>query len=218
MLGKNIFNIALSCSLIWHLLGVQVVGILWPVDLVKPNFATINFWGPILESPSLNSGWLDVESAAESRKNRKLPSKADKVTTELTQVVSFNELEKETLPLSELSEKATPEVFLDIPTQDKFLVKETIEGQLKRSVLIKPELPEYPKWAKELDTDFEIKLKFLILPDGTVGVVEKITSSGYPELDELGMRYIRRWKFLSLPAEAVQEEQWVIIKLFFKLQ
>jgi len=85
-----------------------------------------------------------------------------------------------------------------------------------RSIIFKPESPEYPAWAKSLGSEFEIELKFSILPDGTVGIIEKVISSGYPEIDEIGMRYIRKWKFMPLTKNALPQHQWGIIKLFFR--
>ena len=94
-------------------------------------------------------------------------------------------------------------------------ISESIQGELKRSVLVKPALPVYPEWAKELGNYFEIELKFLIMPDGTVGTVDKLTSAGYTELYEIGIRYIRKWKFMPLPQGAKPLEQWGTIKLVF---
>ncbi len=79
-------------------------------------------------------------------------------------------------------------------------------------------MPLYPEWVKEIGNDFELQFRFLILPEGSVSTVEKIISSGYPELDEIGARYMRRWKFMPVPEESPQEVQWEVIKLIFKLQ
>ncbi len=50
MRKKNFFSVALSCSLIWHLLGMQAVSIVWPAKIIEQKFSEINFWGAIVES------------------------------------------------------------------------------------------------------------------------------------------------------------------------
>lgn len=214
MIEKNIFNIALSCSLVWHLVGGQAVTIVWPTRLSRQQFATVNFWGSILESVDYNSLYSDLDKPEESQaqdspvvKNRRGSTKDDS-----------NIPKKESIPLAKLSAEETPKVKIGFSRPEQFSIAEQVNGDFKRSVLVKPELPEYPEWAKELGTDFEVELRFLVLPDGTIGTVDKVTSSGYPELDEIGVRYIRKWKFMALPDNAVQDVQWASIKLIFKIK
>jgi len=217
MQDKSIYTIALSCSLVWHLLGVQAVHIIWPQQLMPQKFAAINFWGTILENTDFNAAGGPSENLqpAENAKGKQIALNQDK--TEVPDS-GFDIMEKKPLPLTELSEKDAPKVLVDIPLKEQFLLAVKMEEEFKRSVFFKPDLPAYPEWAKKLGNYFEVQLKFLILPDGTVANVEKITSSGYPELDEIGVRYIRKWKFMSLPAQADQKEQWGVIKLVFKLR
>ena len=212
MLEKNIFNIALSCSLVWHLLGGQAVKIVGPARLTAQQFTSINFWGCILESVDYNFPDENIEGEIEA------PKETENEVYEKHTADKFSDVQKKSIPLAKLSTKASPKVTIEMPDSDKFLISEEFISELKRSLLLKPKLPEYPAWAKKIGSDFEIELKFLILPDGTIGKVEKITSSGYPELDEIGVRYMRKWKFISLPADKPQIEQWANIKLNFKLQ
>ncbi|MFH1459294.1 MAG: energy transducer TonB [Candidatus Omnitrophota bacterium] len=218
MEGKNIFGIALSCSVLWHLLSVQAVNIVWPDKLISHNFTAINFLGEILEKSEYTQA--DLNKLNSLQKNVKTEEKL--IPNAKPEEILFNterrQLKKESLPLSELSQKSVPEIVFDITDNKQFLVLEKIDDKNKRSVLFKPELPEYPDWAKEWGHYFEVELKFLILPDGTVANVEKNTSSGYPELDEIGVRYIRKWKFVPLLIDQTQAEQWGTIKLVFKLQ
>jgi len=215
MLEKNIFNIALSCSLAWHFFGVQAVDIIWPQQLIKPKFAAVSFWGSILENPSFSS---DEVAASGSEKAQQLKSLISQDKSKPAVLSSLDTLEKESLPLAKLSKKTTPDIKTDILDERKFLVTEKLDEPIQRTIIHKPGLPLYPAWAKELSTDFKIELKFLILPDGTIGNVEKISSCGYPELDEIGVRYVRSWKFMALPADRPQHGQWGIIKLVFRAQ
>jgi len=212
MQEKNIFTITLSCSLIWHLLGVAAVSVVWPPQLNRTSYSQVTFWGVLLDNKDISPAKEDAAPVLKS---------ADSgigITSGTKQVDAALRIEKKDLPVSELSEKTTPEALFLPAVSRKQLVSEKIQDGLNRTVLHKPELPVYPEWAKEIGDDFEMELKFLILPDGTVGAVEKITSSGYPELDETGMRYIRKWRFIPISAEAPQEKQWGIIKLVFTRQ
>jgi TonB family protein len=207
---KNIFNIALSFSLIWHFLGVQAVNIVWPGSAVRPGFAAVNFWGAILETTDLANVRL---ASLDLKKSSSIP----KEIKNKKQIQDFN-LKKSALPLAELSQKQTPELTEKPVTPERFSVFESRQDDLGRSVIYKPELPKYPEWLRKLGSDFEVNLKFLILPDGTIANVEKVSSSGYPEVDEIGVRYIRKWKFMPVARDLPQENQWGLIKLVFKLK
>ena len=195
---RNIFAIALSFSLVWHLVGGKAVYIVWPQQIPARKFAEINFWGSLLDANNLAEGQIAVVSNKDKS--------AD---------IEFNVLEKETFPVSELFKKNDSVIINNSAISEELEISESIQGELKRSVLVKPALPVYPEWAKELGNYFEIELKFLIMPDGTVGTVDKLTSAGYTELYEIGIRYIRKWKFMPLPQGAKPLEQWGTIKLVF---
>ncbi|MFH1062724.1 MAG: energy transducer TonB [Candidatus Omnitrophota bacterium] len=209
---KNIFALALSFSLAWHLVGGEAVHIIWPEKLAERKFPEINFWGSLLEAHRFEP--KDINFGSEIKNGQPVGETVKNNQTD----IEFNLLKKEILPVSELSEKKDPVIEINTASLAEFSISESIKGELKRSVLVKPALPVYPEWAKELGNYFEIELKFLILPDGTVGSVDKVTSAGYPELDEIGIRYIRKWKFMPLPEGSKSLEQWGIIKLVFNLK
>lgn len=200
---KNIFAIALSFSLAWHLVGGEAFHIIWPEKLAERKFTQINFWGSLLEENRVNL--KNKQPAAETLNNKQIDRE-------------FSVLEKETLPVFELSEKQDPVIEIDPVISEEFSISGSLNGEFKRNVLVKPALPAYPEWAKEIGNYFEIELKFLILPDGTIGTVEKVTSAGYPELDEIGIRYIRKWKFMPLSEGVKALEQWGTVKLIFNLK
>ncbi|MBU1086049.1 MAG: energy transducer TonB [Candidatus Omnitrophica bacterium] len=212
MREKNIFAIALTFSLAWHLVGGEAVHIVWPEKIVEHKFPAINFWGSLRDLPGLDA--VDIDKSLNPQKKESTVVSTKKPRGDM----EFNVLAKEALPVFELSEKKDPVIVLDSAGSADFLVSESIKGELKRSILIKPALPKYPEWAKALGNYFEVELKFLILADGTVGTVKKVTSAGYPELDEIGIRYIRKWKFMPLPEGAKPAEQWGTVKLVFNLK
>jgi len=75
-------------------------------------------------------------------------------------------------------------------------------------------LPEYPEGvSKEID----VKLKFTILPDGTVGKIFPLIKAD-ARLEMAAINSLRQWRFEPLPPNAKQVEQTAIITFPYRLQ
>jgi protein TonB len=75
-------------------------------------------------------------------------------------------------------------------------------------------LPEYPEGvSKEID----VKLRFTILPDGTVGKIIPLIKAD-ARLELASMNSLRQWRFEPLPSNAKQVEQTVVIIFPYRLQ
>jgi len=75
-------------------------------------------------------------------------------------------------------------------------------------------LPEYPAGVnKEID----IRLRFSILPDGTVGTIFPLTKAD-TRLEDAAMNSLRRWKFEPLSSNQKQLEQTAVIVFPYRLQ
>lgn len=75
-------------------------------------------------------------------------------------------------------------------------------------------LPEYPEGvAKEID----LKLRFTIRPDGTVGKIFPLIKAD-ARLENAAINSLRQWRFEPLPFSAQQIEQTVVITFPFRLQ
>lgn len=75
-------------------------------------------------------------------------------------------------------------------------------------------LPEYPEGvAKEID----VKLRFTILPDGTVGKIFPLIKAD-ARLELAAINSLRQWRFEPLPVNAKQVEQTVIVTFPYRLQ
>lgn len=75
-------------------------------------------------------------------------------------------------------------------------------------------LPEYPEGvSKEID----VKLKFTILPDGTVGKIIPLIKAD-AKLEMAAINSLRQWRFEPLPQNAKQTEQTAIITFPYRLQ
>lgn len=75
-------------------------------------------------------------------------------------------------------------------------------------------LPEYPEGvAKEID----VKLRFTIMPDGTVGKIFPLIKAD-ARLELTAINSLRQWRFEPLPSNAKQIEQTVVIIFPYRLQ
>lgn len=75
-------------------------------------------------------------------------------------------------------------------------------------------LPEYPEGvSKEID----LKLRFTIRPDGTVGKIFPLIKAD-ARLENAAINSLRQWRFEPLPSTAQQIEQTVVITFPFRLQ
>jgi len=75
-------------------------------------------------------------------------------------------------------------------------------------------LPRYPDGvSKEID----VKLRFTILPDGTVGTIFPIIKAD-PRLENAAINSLRQWRFEPLPRGARVQEQTAVIVFPYRLQ
>ncbi|MDP3148546.1 MAG: energy transducer TonB [Ignavibacteria bacterium] len=75
-------------------------------------------------------------------------------------------------------------------------------------------LPAYPEGVnKEID----IRLRFSILPDGTVGTIFPLTKAD-TKLENAAMNSLRQWRFEPLPSQQKKTEQFAIIVFPYRLQ
>jgi len=104
-------------------------------------------------------------------------------------------------------ERASPEK----PLEENLLLG--IKGPLAtRKILEKPQPPQV-----KVRMEGEIELTFWVLPDGMVDRVVP-TIKGDTELERIAIQYLKQWRFIPLPKDQPQVEQWGIIPIRFKLQ
>ncbi|NQT46624.1 MAG: energy transducer TonB [Candidatus Omnitrophica bacterium] len=94
-----------------------------------------------------------------------------------------------------------------------------LEGSVHdRGIFYKPGFPSIKRRIDIQDASFNMELKFVVSPKGRVERVEPVVSSGYTDVDLVGMRYMRRWLFVSLRKDQDQAYQWGKIRLNFKME
>ena len=74
--------------------------------------------------------------------------------------------------------------------------------------------PEYPEGVRK---EADIRLKFTILPDGTVGSIIPLTKAD-TRLENLAINSLRQWRFEALSKNQKQVEQIAVIVFPYRLQ
>jgi len=75
-------------------------------------------------------------------------------------------------------------------------------------------IPAYPEGVEK---EIDIRLRFSILPDGTVGTILPLTKAD-TRLEDLAINSLRQWRFEPLDPSRNQSEQSAIIVFPFRLQ
>ncbi len=88
-----------------------------------------------------------------------------------------------------------------------------IRGPLaSRKILERPEPPQV-----KLKVEVEVEMTFWVLPNG---IVDRVIPSvkGDAELERIASQYLKQWRFVTLPKDQPQVEQWGMIPIKFRLQ
>lgn len=95
---------------------------------------------------------------------------------------------------------------LDLSTQ--------IEGPVRgRRVVYQPSPPK----VDNIENEVELRFKFWVLPDGTIGEVVPL-KRGDSRLERIAIDYLKRWQFQPLASGVPQQQAWGTIPIKFTLQ
>ncbi|MEN9978840.1 MAG: energy transducer TonB [candidate division WOR-3 bacterium] len=93
-----------------------------------------------------------------------------------------------------------------------------IAGPISQREIIRKVKPKYPKWALDQHISGTVTVRIWVLPNGQVkGIPQVLSSSGYPELDQVVVDAVRCWEFAPLGTGVKSEEQWGDITFVFQL-
>jgi len=88
-----------------------------------------------------------------------------------------------------------------------------IKGDAKdRIIMYKPDLNKVATFPSDFDSDFSASIKFRISGEGFVKYAECVTSSGFSEIDQAAIRYVREWQFVP----SSKDDQEGIIRVSFE--
>lgn len=99
--------------------------------------------------------------------------------------------------------------------RDRSLVRgQGIEGPAaSRKIVFRPPPPK----VKIAESSGDIKLRFWVLPDGTVGRVLPIRK-GSAYLEGIAVNHIKRWRFSPLAKEGPRREEWGTVLYRFRVR
>lgn len=238
-IGYYSFGIGLIASLIWHLFWIFSVAIfIAPTSFSKGLSSNVTFLGAILDERAIfvhkDEGQAEIFTDEEFRLPALLEtpyifSEPDTEIDYIAEPILKSELKEKDFKLASKDEligiKQIPLKPFDKVSVSYKAYPLQIKGPVRfREVVYKPELPSYLRWDEELGVDldrlgdsFDMELKFWVSAEGKVELVERVSSSGHPTVDLVGIRYLKGWQFAPLAAGESKEEQWGIVKLNFNL-
>jgi len=239
-IARYAFGYGLAASLIWHLFWIFWVTIsITPVALSKGLSSNVTFLGAILDEKSIfaygRATGINDKAVVKHPPSLEIDGVSGTDNLEINYIKrpifkrEFDILEEKESKLATKDEfMGSKQIPLKPFDKVKVLYKAyplEIKGPVRfREVIYKPDLPSYLRWDESLGVDldrlgdsFNIELKFWVSADGKVELVERISSSGHPTVDLVGIRYLKGWQFAPLPLDESKEKQWGIIKLNFSL-
>ena len=218
MFKEKIFNISLLVSFFLHLFCIfSIVLVITPSGFTFNKFPTVDFLGPILEENAFDSSYSPKSAAM------LVPYKEDFAFDDEAFVRNFNYGAIQVLSDTSLSEAYFEEPFMQkqIPHFDKDIFFQggnpntaaqlleknigpyenlKIEGFLSgREIIYKPVMPDLPAETKESQTGIFIEFEIYVSGMGIVENVNRLTTTGFPEIDLIAMKYVRRLVFKPLP-------------------
>ena len=130
-------------------------------------------------------------------------------------------LKDETDPI-QLKDKGTEKVIERLlskkekPSQEKPLEENLLLGirgpVATRKIVERPHPPQV-----KVRMEGEIELTFWVLPDGMVDRIVP-TIRGDTELERIAIQYLKEWRFVPLPKDKPQVEEWGVIPIKFRLK
>ncbi|MFH1645446.1 MAG: hypothetical protein ABIB11_03405 [Candidatus Omnitrophota bacterium] len=232
--SKMSFLQAFIVSLLWHILCFFTFNIIVvPHGVTAQTFANVCFLGSILDNNAFTReikrayGFSEGELEAKPSGQELFGQKAV-----FSNRIKRPQIDRDDLLMSKQDYSSIDQVMkVDKYVFDRSPVLEKpqhsvddvkIIGSAKGRVIIskpaKPRILEEDFILKHgLDNrDFRVRLKVTISPEGKVCKVEKLTSSGYPEIDLIWMRYVEKWMFAPLDPSLSSQDQQGILELELK--
>lgn len=240
-IARYAFVYALLVSVLLHLFSIYSVRIyVKPAALNRGVSSSVSFLGSILEEgPIIASKIPDKVAADVSIGQRRSLESSEILAAENAKAADegkavfasdfdmLKEIESKLAAADEITgAKQIPQRSADTVKVSYKAYPSEIKGPVRfREIIYKPELPTYLRWDEELGVDldrlgdsFEMELKFWVSPEGKVELVERVSSSGHPTVDLVGIRYLKGWQFTPLAAGSSKDEQWGIVTLDFSLR
>ena len=208
LLKDRNLNSAILISVLWHfLLIVSVNPVFKTGDIIKHD-TSISFLGSILERvmPGEEKPLMSRPSPKENKIDKIETIEADFINREPEKIDFFYYSDTDNfLNLNAYRKKEAARVnFSD------FFIK----GEARdRMIIYKPDLDKVTVLPSDFNSDYSATIKFKISSEGFIKYAECIISSGFSEIDQLAIRYVKNWQFVPSPDEDDQEG---VVRVSFK--
>lgn len=228
------FIAAIFISISWHFLSLFLFNPTFSVGGVREYRTSISFLGDILESvaPEGEKPFTPNNVSMGHRIDKIEPSEAGFMHSPVTETNGgLNISSKEPGTLAWVgskniqSEKQDFSYSLDnrgLLKSSAYHKKETtrvdfsdffIKGDAKdRIIMYKPDLDKIVTLPSDFNSDFNVSIKFRISKEGFIKYAECVTSSGFSEIDQQAIRYVRKWQFVP----ASEDDQEGVVRVSFK--
>jgi TonB family protein len=104
----------------------------------------------------------------------------------------------------------------EMPTFEMEEVKVT-DTKVTIPVLIHEVKPQYPMGARKAGIEGISQLKIQVLPDGSVGEIQVVKSTGDSSLDEVAQKAVKQWKFKPGLVGGKPVPVWMTLSVKFEL-
>ncbi len=229
---RSIKNLSFSISLLLHLILLLLFLVLkFTIDYPQKEYVELSFGvsGETGSSGAIGSQVTEVEELTKPEEVSETPDKSKEVkevelpkakNTSEENVIKPADKEKEKTKASKTESKEK--------TEDKI----TTEGQGNISKgegsfgydidwggkgtrrIYSFNIPSYPEGVQK---EVDIRLRFTILPDGTVGTIIPQTKAD-TKLENAAINALRQWRFEPLSPNQKQSEQTAVIVFPYRLQ
>ncbi|HSD63660.1 MAG TPA: hypothetical protein VLB50_07670 [Ignavibacteriaceae bacterium] len=231
MTYNSIRHISFSISLLIHILLFALLLLIKfsldypPREYVELSFGKFNQPG---SSGAIGTQINEVEENAQANKNETMDKSKEIKEVELPK--AKNTSEENVVKPADKQKEQTKDVKTE--TEEKSESKVTTSGQGNKAEgegsfgfdidwggqgtrrIYSYILPDYPEGVnKEID----IRLKFSILPDGTVGTILPLTKAD-TRLENAAINSLRQWRFEALDPGQKQMEQAAVIVFPYRLR
>ena len=229
MFTRNTRNTSYLASIAFHVILLLIFFLVsFPIEPDESEYVTIGFGsglsmgsaGPIGKDPVTEKETPKKEKQPEKKVEQKkveLPKAKNKeVENVITAADKKKDKEvKEAEKVKTLNEKEDKTKGTELTGEGEggFGFEIDFGGKGTRKIY-SYSLPAYPEGvSKEID----VKLRFTILPDGTVGKIFPLIKAD-ARLELAAINSLRQWRFEPLPSGTKQIEQTVVITFPYRLQ
>jgi TonB family protein len=200
-------GIAILVSVLWHFVFIFSIKPVLPVGHIIEHKTSIAFLGDILEKvvPG-NERPFTLDHVS-------LDNKIDKPEPGGTGFINIQPQDKELLYSVGYQSPLRLNAYRKKETSRVYFSDFFIKGEARDRILIyKPVLSEVTVIPSDFSSDFSANVRFRISKDGFVKYAECATSSGNPEIDQMAIRYVRKWQFVP----AAEDDQEGTVRVSFK--